>query len=61
MGLVIGCFMLTAVDKTLSQMHTEDTIMYHFHQRNKNREFSVLRQQPQILVFHTEKQGLAPG
>lgn len=42
-------------------MHTEDTIMYHYHKRNKNRELSVQRRQTEILVFHPEKQGLAPG
>lgn len=59
-GLVLGCFMLTAVHNTLSWMHAEDIIMCHNHKRNKNREFSVQRQQPQILIFHPEKQGLAP-
>lgn len=59
-GLVLGCFMLTAVHNTLSWMHTEDIIMCHNHKRNKNREFSVQRQQPQILIFHPEKQCLAP-
>lgn len=58
MGLVIGCFKLTAVDNTLTWMHTEDTIKYYYYKRNK---FSVQRQQPQIIVFHWQKQGLVPG
>lgn len=59
MGFVLGCFKSTAAGNTLSGKHTGDTTVYRYHKRNKNPEFSVWREELQILVLHPGKQVLS--